>query len=73
MNALSHWISTNPINPKADREKFHVEPFKVCGEGNTGRRGTPIIFEGVKYSSWADASRETGLTKSAIRWKLQRI
>lgn len=59
------WLGAIPEKPV--KPMFEVREYKPI---NSGRRGTPILFEGVEYRNFADASRKTGLTKAAIRWKL---
>lgn len=66
--SLSPWIVARPM-PSAPH--LVRQPDGVQGSGNTGRRGTPIVFRGVAYASWAEASKKTGLTKATIRWRLQ--
>ena len=37
--------------------------------GETGRTRA-IVYEFVRYPSWTAAVRATGLTKSALRWRI---
>ena len=67
MSAISHWAEHNNIKGK----KIELRPDQVFQDGNSGRRGTRIIFRGVFYNSWQEAVKATGLTKATIRWRLK--
>ena len=41
------------------------------GRRNTGRHGSPVTLGGVRYASWREAVRKTGLTLGKIRWLVQ--
>ena len=66
-------MSDGWMNPLVGRIVFGKETSlqNVYALPNSGRRGNQVILDGVTYSSWRQAVRETGLTKSALRWRVQ--
>lgn len=44
--------------------------FAMPRRGAVGRGGAPIVYEYTRYRSWAEAERETGLTRAKLRWDI---
>jgi hypothetical protein len=53
-------------SPKPERARFALPSDRADG------RATPIIYEFRRYSSWAEAMRETGLTIAKLRWDIEK-
>ncbi len=57
-----------PVRAAVVKEKVR---FQGPGKPD-GRRERAIIYEYVRYPSWEAAVEATGLSKAALRWKLER-
>ena len=56
-----------PVAKPVPKEKIRFQGPKM-----TVGRERPLIYEYVRYPSWEAAVAATGLSKAALRWKLER-